>query len=121
MLSRIGFYHLAGILEVYRRVGEATPIIAQHRNIRTLIPDASQRLVEAFQDLSGLQKWADAELDWAETHGVDVLCLGDERYPRRLSECSSIRAQPTSMQPTLSVLLAREEPPSMAKILSAGS
>ena len=87
MLSRIGFYHLAGILEVYRRVGEATPIIAQHRNIRTLIPDASQRLVEAFQDLSGLQKWADAELDWAETHGIDVLCLGDERYPRRLSEC----------------------------------
>ena len=105
MLSRIGFYHLAGILEVYRRVGEATPIIAQHRNIRTLIPDASQRLVEAFQDLSGLQKWADAELDWAETHGM----------------CSSIKAQPTSMQPTLSVLLAREEPPSMAKILSAGS
>ena len=87
MLSRIGFYHLAGILEVYRRVGEATPIIAQHRNIRTLIPDASQRLVEAFQDLSSLQKWADAELDWAETHDIDVLCLGDERYPRRLSEC----------------------------------
>mgnify|MGYP001673721701 CR=1 FL=1 len=28
ILSRIGFYNLAGILEVYRRVGAATPVIS---------------------------------------------------------------------------------------------
>ena len=87
ILSRIGFYNLAGILEVYRRVGAATPVIEQHRDIRSLIPEASQRLVEAFQDISSLQKWAEAELEWAENNGVQVLCLGDEHYPRRLSEC----------------------------------
>ena len=87
ILSRIGFYNLAGILEVYRRVGAATPVIEQHRDIRSLIPEASQRLVEAFRDISALQKWAEAELEWAEHNGVQVLCLGDERYPRRLSEC----------------------------------
>ena len=87
ILSRIGFYNLAGILEVYRRVGAATPVIEQHCDIRSLIPEASQRLVEAFRDISALQKWAEAELEWAENNGVQVLCLGDERYPRRLSEC----------------------------------
>ncbi|MFC2439710.1 MAG: DNA-processing protein DprA [Segatella maculosa] len=87
VLSRIGFYNLAGILEVYRRVGSATAIMEQHRDIRSLIPEASPRLVEAFQHIDSLQRWAEAELKWAGNNGIHVLCLNDECYPQRLSEC----------------------------------
>ena len=87
VLSRIGFYNLAGILEVYRRVGSATAIMEQHRDIRSLIPEASPRLVEAFQHIDSLQRWAEAELKWAGNNGIHMLCLNDECYPQRLSEC----------------------------------
>ena len=48
ILSCIGFYNLAGILEVYRRVGAATPVIEQHCDIRSLIPEASAHFCRAL-------------------------------------------------------------------------
>ena len=49
ILSRIGFYSLAGILEIYRNIGSATEIMQHSKDIRSLIPDASQRCVQEYR------------------------------------------------------------------------
>lgn len=127
VLSRIGFYNLAGILEVYRRVGSATAIMEQHRDIRSLIPEASPRLVEAFQHIDSLQRWAEAELKWAGNNGIHVLCLNDECYPQRLSECCDAplvlfyQAPPTSIAGASSALWVRDVARFTVKTLSVGS
>lgn len=86
-LSRVNFYNLAGILEVYRRAGSATAVAEASRDIRTLIPDALPRMVEAFQDFSRLREKAETELEWDEKHGVEALTMTDARYPERLKHC----------------------------------
>ena len=87
VLSRIGFYSLAGILEMYRNIGSATEIMQHSKDIRSLIPDASQRLVDAFRNTDEIKRRVDDEIKWDEHYGVQILCMNDERYPERLRQC----------------------------------
>jgi len=87
ILSRIGFYSLAGILEIYRNIGSATEIMQHSKDIRSLIPDASQRLVDAFRNTDEIKRRVDDEIKWDEHYGVQILCMNDERYPERLCQC----------------------------------
>ena len=87
ILSRIGFYSLAGILEIYRNIGSATEIMQHSKDIRSLIPDASQRLVDAFRNTDEIKRRVDDEIKWDEHYGVQILCMNDERYPERLRQC----------------------------------
>jgi DNA processing protein len=87
ILSRIGFYSLAGILEMYRNIGSATEIMQHSKDIRSLIPDASQRLVDAFRNTDEIKRRVDDEIKWDEHYGVQILCMNDERYPERLRQC----------------------------------
>ena len=87
ILSRIGFYSLAGILEMYRNIGSATEIMQHSKDIRSLIPDASQRLVDAFRNTDEIKRRVDDEIKWDEHYGVQILCMNDECYPERLRQC----------------------------------
>lgn len=87
VLSRIGFYNLAGMLEMYRRVGSATSVLEHRNDIREIVPEASPKLVDAFKDISELQRRAEEEMKWDDLNKVKILCLNDEEYPRRLAEC----------------------------------
>ena len=87
ILSRIGFYSLAGMLELYRRMGTATAIMEHRKDIRSILPDAPSRLIELLREGDSVRRWAEDELAWAAKNHVEVLCLHDERYPKRLAEC----------------------------------
>lgn len=87
ILSRIGFYSLAGMLELYRRMGTATAIMEHRKDIRSILPDAPSRLIALLQESDSVRRWAEEELEWAVKNQVEVLCLHDERYPKRLAEC----------------------------------
>ena len=87
ILSRIGFYSLAGMLELYRRMGTATAIMEHRKDIRSILPDAPSRLIELLRGGDSVRRWAEDELAWATKNHVEVLCLHDERYPKRLAEC----------------------------------
>ena len=87
-LSRVSFYNLDSLVELYHRVGSATRIAEASQDIRQLIPDASPRMVEVFRDFPALRTKAEAELQWDEAHGIDVLTMDDPRYPQRLSHCA---------------------------------
>ena len=86
-LTRINYFHLTGMLQLYRRLGSATAIIEHRNDIRDVVPDASEKLVTSFKDVDRYLHRAEVELDWDLAHGVLPLCMNDENYPQRLKEC----------------------------------
>ena len=87
-LTRINYFSLAGMLELYRRLGSATAVMKHRKDIREVVPDASPRLVGAFKDVSEPMRRAEAELRWDRANGVTPICMLDDRYPQRLKECA---------------------------------
>lgn len=86
-LTRINYFHLTGMLQLYRRLGSATAVIEHRRNIRDVLPDASPKLVQSFQQLDEPLHRAEIELQWDLENGVMPLCMNDENYPQRLRQC----------------------------------
>ena len=87
-LTRISYFSLAELLELFRRVGSAEEIVAHSQHIRDLLPDASDRLTQAFTDIGEALRYAENELRTAESMGVRPLVMGDDDYPSRLLECA---------------------------------
>ena len=87
-LTRISYFSLAELLELFRRVGSAEEIVAHSQHIRDLLPEASDRLTQAFTDIGEALRYAESELRTAESMGVRPLVMGDDDYPSRLLECA---------------------------------
>lgn len=86
-LTRINYFHLTGMLQLYHRLGSATAVIEHRRNIRDVLPDASPKLVQSLQQLDEPLHRAEIELQWDLENGVMPLCMNDENYPQRLRQC----------------------------------
>lgn len=87
-LTRLEYISLTGLVELYQRVGSATEIVARRKNIRELLPDASDRFVEAVAAMDEHLHRAEVEFSECLQKGIEVLTMGDdERYPQRLREC----------------------------------
>ena len=87
-LTRISYFSLAELLELFRRVGSAEEIVAHSQHIRDLLPEASDRLTQAFTGIGEALRYAESELRTAEGMGVRPLVMGDDDYPSRLLECA---------------------------------
>lgn len=86
-LTRINYFSLNGMLELYRRLGSATAVMEHRNDIRDILPDASTRLTYALKDMSGPLRIAETELRYDEEHGITPLTMNDTRYPSRLRDC----------------------------------
>lgn len=86
-LTRINYFTLAGLLELYRLLGSATEVINHRHNIRDILPDAGDRLIDSLARLDEPLKRAEAELAYDLEHHIQPLTLNDPRYPQRLKEC----------------------------------
>lgn len=86
-LTRISTFHLTSILDLYQRMGSATAVIENRKNIRDVIPDASQRFVDSLNNIDEAWKHAEAELEFDRKHAIEPLTMNDPRYPGRLREC----------------------------------
>lgn len=87
LLTRLNYFSLAGMLELYRKVGSATLIMEHKNNLRDILPDASDKLVKAIQNSDEARKRAEVELEYDLRYGIEPLTMNDERYPSRLREC----------------------------------
>ncbi|MCO6026077.1 DNA-processing protein DprA [Prevotella cerevisiae] len=83
-LTQLNYFSLAGLLELYRKLGSASAVVKHRNAIRKVIPDASEHLITALQHLEEPLKRAEAELEYDETHGIRVFTLNDPGYPQRL-------------------------------------
>ena len=87
LLTRLNYFSLAGMLELYRKVGSATLIMEHKNNLRDILSDASDKLVNAIQNSDEARKRAEVELEYDLRYGIEPLTMNDERYPSRLKEC----------------------------------
>ena len=87
VLTRLNYFSLAGMLDLYRKVGSATLIVENKNNIRDILPDATDKLVNALQDIDEAKKRAEMELEYDLKYGILPICMNDDRYPQRLKEC----------------------------------
>lgn len=86
ILTRLSYYHLNTMVELYRKLGSATAIIEHGKELASMFPGLPSRVVNDLCDTSYIRDRAEEELAWAEDHGVTALCLNDDDYPRRLKE-----------------------------------
>ena len=92
IISAIALTKLKGLSLLNARtmmeaLGSASEVFAHRKDIMSLIPDASQRLVAAFADSDDALRLAEEEMDFIEKKRLKVFTLLDEDYPQRLVEC----------------------------------
>lgn len=87
-LTRTTGFNLPALLELYQKAGSATAVYEHRNNIRNILPDASQHLVEELKNLNDMLPFAERELQYDEQHGIEVLCFNDDNYPQRMRECA---------------------------------
>ena len=92
IISSIALTKLKGLSLLNARtmleaLGSASEVFAHRKDIVSLIPEASQRLVSAFADVDEAMRLAEAEMEFIEKKRLKVYALLDEDYPQRLKEC----------------------------------
>ena len=87
VLSRLNYFSLTGLVSLYREVGNATEVMAHRNNIRELLPNASDRLVEALRHCDDAMKRSETELQFALDHKILPLPMNSDGYPARLRDC----------------------------------
>ena len=86
-LSRMPYISQVALVELYRKMGSATHIMEYRNDIRQILPEASQRLIEMLQNMDGLLRRADDELKYNAANNIRTLTLNAPDYPQRLAEC----------------------------------
>jgi len=87
LLTRLNYFSLAGMLELYRKVGSATLIMEHKNDIRDILPDASDKLVSAIKNCDEARSRAEVELEYDLRYGIEPIPMNDDRYPQRLKNC----------------------------------
>lgn len=87
-LSRVGFYNIAQMLELYGRAGSAQRLIEYRNNIRDIVPEANSHTEEILSRLPEALDRARAEQDYNDSHGIRTLVYADDDYPERLRHCA---------------------------------
>ena len=88
IISAIALTKLKGLSLLNARtlmdaLGSASEVFAHRKDIVSLIPDVSQRLVTAFADTDEALKLAEEEWQFIEKKNLKVFTLFDEEYPQR--------------------------------------
>lgn len=88
LLSRLGYYHLQEMQVLYREAGSARAVVSAANDIRSLLPDASPRLIELLSRLPDHRRRVDDEMEYVQKHAVRAMTPADSDYPQRLSHCA---------------------------------
>jgi DNA protecting protein dprA len=87
LLSRLALFRQAELLNLYKRAENASQIIDHKDNIKDIIPDASNFLIEALKNIDLFRERVEKELEFIEEKGIRVFTFNDADYPQRLKEC----------------------------------
>ena len=86
-LTRINYFHLAGLRQLYDELGSATAVIENRHHLQDVLPDASPRLAEGLKGIDDAMKRAETELEYDMKNDILPIPLHDSNYPQRLKEC----------------------------------
>lgn len=75
-------------LHLYQELGGGKAVFDHRHDLKDVMPDCSNRLVEALQDWHLALVRAEQEMAFIEKHHIRPLLLGSDNYPQRLTECA---------------------------------
>lgn len=87
-LTRIKGLGLSNSRILYERMGCATAVFDNRKNLRDFMPDVSDKLIKAVSDIDEAVARAEQEFDFISRNHLRVLCFNDSDYPWRLRECA---------------------------------
>jgi len=74
-------------LRLYSELGGGKAVFDHRHNLRDVMPECSDRLVEALQDWGLALARAEQEMAFMDRHHIKALLLGHDDYPQRLVNC----------------------------------
>lgn len=87
ILSRLSYFTIPAMRQLLKAAGSFEAVVENRNNIRDIAPDCPQRIVKALGNIGTIAERAEQEAEFAASHGIQILALGNERYPQRLMEC----------------------------------
>ena len=87
-LTRVNFYNIAGLHELYDTFGSAADIIDNKDNIKDALPYCSDRVIRGLSTIDEVWPRVEAEMEFTVKNKIDILSIGDARYPQRMKECA---------------------------------
>ncbi|MBR4643620.1 MAG: DNA-processing protein DprA [Bacteroidaceae bacterium] len=72
---------------LFEKMGSASEIFEQRRNLKEIIPNANKSTLEALAMMDIHLKRAEEELRFAQNGHIQCIGYNDEAYPARLREC----------------------------------
>ena len=90
-LSMLALTYVQGLgVALFRQMvetaGSASEIFENLSSLPDILPGASPQLKFLLSDPEAFRR-AEEELEFADAHGIDVICYNDDSYPYRLREC----------------------------------
>ena len=86
--QHLTFNYPQAAAELYRAAGTADELYACRKDVRQIIPDASENLCSLLSnDWDSTLRWAEEEMEWCEKKHITILTLGSADYPQRLVNC----------------------------------
>lgn len=86
-LTRICNFNFATSLALYRAADGAKNLYEYRNNICDLLPNCTHHLVESIKNWDEAIKRAEAEMEFAEKHGIKIIPLQSDDFPQRIKEC----------------------------------
>lgn len=86
-LTRVNYYNLAGLRELYDTFGSAADIIDNKDNIKDALPYCSDRIIRGLSSIAEVWPRVEAEMEFARKNKIEIFGMNDIRYPQRMKEC----------------------------------
>lgn len=87
-LTKLKSLNLTDLKLLFESAGSATAVLEHSKNIRQLLPTASDRLVRALAYTGDALRVAEKEMVFIENKHIRTLTISDNDYPQRLKECA---------------------------------
>lgn len=71
-----------------QELGSATAVFENRHNIKAIIPDASDKLIETISNMDAYIARAEEELKFVTDKKIECICYNDTNYPQRMLECT---------------------------------
>jgi len=86
-LTQVPSLSLASLHELIGELGSASAIYENRKDLRELLPSASQKTLDALASMESHLPRAEEELEFCRKGKIQCLGLSDEAYPQRLKDC----------------------------------
>lgn len=86
-LTRMTGFNFQTALHLYQELGGGQAVYEHRNDIKDVLPECSDRLVESLKDWSLPLTRAAQEMAFIQKHQIRPLLLGSDDYPHRLAEC----------------------------------